>query len=111
MTLPQKKTPFPLLRKGRTDAVKTQETCGSIVSFIRTIPSALEFHQISTARKRCGRGLYRRWGISPRPETDFNHIINHAKKKSSLAVFFYPKIERPTFIELQPAAFYAKRTK
>lgn len=46
------------------------------------------------------RGLYRRWGISPRPETDFNHIINHAKKKSSLAVFFYPKIERPTFIEL-----------
>ena len=39
----------------------------------------LEFHQISgTCCAYTGRGHYRRWGISPRPETDFlYHIIAH----------------------------------
>ena len=42
------------------------------VSSIRTIPSASEFHRISGGAKgAAGRGLYRRWGIAPRPETDF----------------------------------------
>ena len=45
------------------------------VSFIRTIPSAPESHRISgciNSRSRaCGNAIYRRWGIAPRPETDF----------------------------------------
>ena len=49
------------------------------VSFIRTIPSAPESHRISgciNSRSRaCGNAIYRRWGIAPRPETDFLGII------------------------------------
>lgn len=45
------------------------------VSFIRTIPSAPESHRISgciNSRSRaCGNAIYRRWGIAPRPETNF----------------------------------------
>ena len=39
------------------------------VSCIRTIPLAPESHRVSTLAG--GRGLYRQWGISPRPETNF----------------------------------------
>src|SRR5699024_756984 len=41
----------------------------SVVSSIQTLLSAPEFHRVSTLAG--GRGLYRRWGISPRPETNF----------------------------------------
>ena len=46
------------------------------VSFIRTIPSAPESHRISGCLGSRSRayGLmadYRRWGVAPRPETDF----------------------------------------
>src|SRR5699024_1702334 len=41
----------------------------SVVSSIQTILSAPESHRVSTLAG--GRGLYRRWGISPRPETNF----------------------------------------
>ena len=42
-----------------------QQQCLS--SHIRTIPSALESHQISREYSRVA-GCYRRWGITPRPE-------------------------------------------
>ena len=40
-----------------------------IFSCIRTIPLAPESHRVNTLAG--GRGLYRQWGISPRPETNF----------------------------------------
>ena len=39
------------------------------VSCIRTIPLVPELHRVSTLAS--GRGLYRQWGIAPRPETNF----------------------------------------
>ena len=39
------------------------------VSCIRTIPLVPELHRVSTLAG--GRGLYRQWGIAPRPETNF----------------------------------------
>ena len=42
---------------------------GYAVSFFRTIPLVWEFHPFSQLLP--ARGLYRQWGIAPRPETDF----------------------------------------
>ena len=41
----------------------------SAFSIIRTIPSVAEFHRIN--RFSTARGLYHRWGISPRPENSY----------------------------------------
>ena len=54
-------------------------------SFIRTVPSASELHRI--CQKACG--LYRRWGISPRPEDNFIivlsiYIVKHYFLRESL---------------------------
>jgi len=40
-------------------------------SFIQTILSVTEFHRIS----HMARGLYRRWGLSPRPE-DTKYLLD-----------------------------------
>ena len=45
-------------------------------SFIQTILSAPEFHQICES-KLIARGLYRRWGIAPRPEDIQVHCTQH----------------------------------
>ena len=77
---------------GRLDA-PTQ--VGYPSSFIRTIPSALDFHQIN--RRTPARGLpqgdHRRWGIAPRPEDsfEFDSSINLACG----FVKIYPRIWQP----------------
>ena len=52
----------------RADAREARATRIS-ASSIRTIPLVPELHRVSTLAS--GRGLYRQWGISPRPETNF----------------------------------------
>ena len=37
-------------------------------SSIQTILLVPEFHRVSGYRQASGRGLYRQWGITPRPE-------------------------------------------
>ena len=44
-------------------------------SSIRTIPLVPEFHRVSGYEKLIsGRGLYRQWGITPRPE-DIGYFV------------------------------------
>ena len=47
-----------------------------------------------TAQKQCGRGLYRRWGISPRPETDFltsiiAKVLKNATGHATIQISFW----------------------
>ena len=76
--VPHLKTPF-LVANEKSPTVKlwdesTRKNAQS--SFIRTIPSALELNQISfRSRARRLTPLYRRWGITPRPED--NYLIDN----------------------------------
>ena len=49
--------------------MKKNTTHNLTVACIRTIPLVPELHRVSTLAG--GRGLYRQWGIAPRPETNF----------------------------------------
>ena len=62
----------------------------SAFSFIRTIPSVAEFHRIGCFA--AVRGLYHRWGISPRPENYYlyyNACMGFVNKKIKNEFVFY----------------------
>lgn len=49
-----------------------------VSSTIQTILSVPEFTKRVTGSAACaGRGLYRRWGITPRPEEQISNIIQY----------------------------------
>ncbi len=50
--------------------------CYNTSSSIQTILSASEFHRVSRRNYTASRGLYRRWGITPRPEDIYSVVLN-----------------------------------
>lgn len=59
----------------------------SAFSFIRTLRENFTLYRrlrnFTASAAFAGRGLYHRWGISPRPENCINFIIVHAEKMST----------------------------
>ena len=67
---------------------RIQVSCTHRSSLIQTLLSVLESHQINPK----ARGLYRRWGIAPRPEELFPFQVYIAFTMKSRISFLYLKI-------------------